>query len=105
MAPKHLVLLPGLDGTGELFLDFLAALPELWTATIVTYPTNGFLRYSDLRPYVGAAVPQLEPFVLVAESFSTPLAVWYAATAPPNLTAVVICTGFVGNPVMDGREH
>ena len=99
------MLLPGLDGTGELFLDFLAALPELWTATIVTYPTDRFLRYSDLRPYVGAAVPQLEPFVLVAESFSTPLAVWYAATAPPNLTAVVICTGFVGNPVMDGREH
>ncbi len=100
MAPKHLVLLPGLDGTGELFVDFIAALPESWTSTTVTYPTDRFLQYADLRPLVGAAVPQLERFVLVAESFSTPLAVWYAATAPPtNLAAVVICAGFVGNPV------
>jgi pimeloyl-ACP methyl ester carboxylesterase len=95
-----LVLLPGLDGTGELFFDFIAALPKSWTATTVTYPTDRFLQYADLRPLVGAAVPQLERFVLVAESFSTPLAVWYAATAPPtNLAAVVVCAGFVGNPV------
>jgi pimeloyl-[acyl-carrier protein] methyl ester esterase len=100
LAPKHLVLLPGLDGTGELFLDFIAALPKSWTATTVTYPTDRFLQYADLRPLVGAAVPQLERFVLVAESFSTPLAVWYAATTPPtNLAAVVICAGFVRNPV------
>jgi pimeloyl-ACP methyl ester carboxylesterase len=94
-----LVLLPGLDGTGELFVDFIAALPESWTATTVTYPTDRFLRYADLRPFVGAAVPQLERFVLVAESFSTPLAVWHAATNPPNLAAVVICAGFIASPV------
>ena len=99
MALKHLVLLPGLDGTGDLFIDFIAALPESWTATTVTYPTDRFLPYANLRPFVGAAVPQLERFVLVAESFSTPLAVWYAATNPPNLAAVVICAGFVGSPV------
>lgn len=99
MAPKHLVLLPGLDGTGELFVDFVATLPDSWTATTVTYPTDRFLRYADLRPFVGAAVPQLERFVVVAESFSTPLALWYAATNPPNLAAVVICAGFVGSPV------
>lgn len=69
LAPKHLVLLPGLDGTGELFVDFVAALPESWTATTVTYPTDRFLRYADLRPFVGSAVPQLERFVVVAESF------------------------------------
>jgi pimeloyl-[acyl-carrier protein] methyl ester esterase len=100
LATEHLVLLPGLDGTGELFLDFIAALPKSWTATTVSYPTDRFLQYADLRPIVGAAVPPLEQFVLVAESFSTPLAVWYAATAPQtNLAAVVICAGFVGNPV------
>jgi pimeloyl-ACP methyl ester carboxylesterase len=57
------------------------------------------LTYTDLRPLVGAAVPQSERFVLVAESFSAPLAVWYAATNPPNLAAVVICAGFVRNPL------
>lgn len=97
--PKHLVLLPGLDGTGELFADFVAALPQSWTATTVAYPTDRFLPYMGLRPFVTAAVPQSERFVLVAESFSTPLAVWYAATKPRNLDAVVICAGFVGSPV------
>jgi pimeloyl-[acyl-carrier protein] methyl ester esterase len=101
LAPKHLVLLPGLDGTGELFKDFIAALPKSCTATIVAYPTDRFLSYSDLRPFVSAAIPQSERIVLVAESFSTPLAVWYAATNPPNLIAVVICAGFVGSPVHD----
>jgi pimeloyl-[acyl-carrier protein] methyl ester esterase len=98
-APKHLALLPGLDGTGDLFADFIAALPESWTATTVAYPTGRFLRYVDLRPFVSAAVPQEERFVLVAESFSAPLAVWYAATNPLNLAAVVICAGFVRNPL------
>jgi pimeloyl-[acyl-carrier protein] methyl ester esterase len=104
LAPKHLVLLPGLDGTGELFVDFVAALPESCTATIVAYPTDRFLSYTDLRPFVRAAVPHSERFVLVAESFSTPLAIWYAATNPPNLVAVVICAGFVGSPIHDWSE-
>jgi len=104
LAPKHLVLLPGLDGTGELFADFIAALPESWTATTVTYPTDRWLSYTDLRPFVSAAIPQSAPFVLVAESFSTPLAVWYAATNPLNLAAVVICAGFVGSPVRGWPE-
>jgi hypothetical protein len=69
-----------------------AALPESWSATTVTYPTDRFfLAHAGLRPFVGAAAPQSERFVLVAESFSAPLAVWYAASNPPNLAAVVIC--------------
>jgi pimeloyl-ACP methyl ester carboxylesterase len=99
LAPKHLVLLPGLDGTGELFVDFIAALPESWTATTVTYPSDRFLSYTDLHPFVAASASHLERFVLVAESFSTPLAVWCAATNPPNLAGVVICAGFVRNPL------
>jgi pimeloyl-ACP methyl ester carboxylesterase len=37
--------------------------------------------------------------VLLAESFSTPIAFAYAATNPPNLAAVVICAGFVFKPI------
>jgi pimeloyl-ACP methyl ester carboxylesterase len=96
---KHLVLLPGLDGTGKLFADFIAALPPSLIATTVSYPTDRFLPYTDLQPFVSESVPKSERFVLVAESFSTPLAVSYAATSPPNLAAVVICAGFIGNPV------
>lgn len=99
MALKYLVLLPGLDGTGELFSDFLAALPPTLTATSVVYPTERFLSYRELFPLVAAIVPKAEPFVLLAESFSAPLALGYAATNPPYLAGVVVCAGFVKNPV------
>jgi pimeloyl-ACP methyl ester carboxylesterase len=98
LALKYLVLLPGLDGTGELFSDFLAALPPTLAATTVVYPTQRFLSYHELFHLVATMVPKAEPFVLLAESFSTPLALGYAATNPPNLAGVVVCAGFVRNP-------
>ena len=99
LALKHLVLLPGLDGTGQLVDDILKILPPALTTTIVSYPTDRFLPYTKLLQLVSAAVPQTEPFVLLAESFSTPVALKYAATNPSNLAAVVISAGFARNPI------
>jgi pimeloyl-[acyl-carrier protein] methyl ester esterase len=39
-----------------------------------------------------------EPFVLLAESFSSPLAFRYASMPPPNLRGLIISAGFVANP-------
>jgi pimeloyl-[acyl-carrier protein] methyl ester esterase len=99
LALKHLVLLPGLDGTGQLFTEFLTALPHTLTATVVAYPTKRFLTYSELLQLVGAAVPKTEPFLLLAESYSTPIALKYAATKPSNLAAVILCAGFISTPI------
>jgi pimeloyl-[acyl-carrier protein] methyl ester esterase len=96
---NHLVLLPGLDGTGELFSDFVAALPKTIITHTVSYPDHEFLPYVDLRPFVIAAIPRSEPFVLLGESFSSPLAVEFAATKPSNLAALIICSGFVSRPL------
>jgi pimeloyl-[acyl-carrier protein] methyl ester esterase len=93
-----LVLLPGLDGTGALFADFLSALPPTLSVNIARYPTQRFLSYSELVPCVKEVVPSSSPFLLVAESFSTPLAAKLAATCPPNLAGLVMCAGFVTNP-------
>ena len=99
MALKQLVLLPGLDGTGKLFADFLAALPDTFTTTVITYPTQKFLPHAELLPFVSEAVPKAGAFVLLAESFSTPIALEYAASNPPNLAGVVICARFVFKPM------
>src|SRR5450432_4527597 len=96
---KHLVLLPGLDGTGQLFSDFVASLPNTISATTVNYPAKEVLSYSDLRPFVSAAVPECKSFVLLAESFSSPLALGFTASKPPNLAALIICAGFVSRPL------
>jgi len=96
--PK-LVLLPGLDGTGELFCDFVSALSDAFDVTVVRYPIDACLPYTQLAEFVDAAVPATEPFVLLAESYSTPLAIQYAASGPANLKGLILCAGFASSPV------
>jgi len=98
-APITLLLLPGLDGTGDLFTDFISALPGTLRARVVRYPADRFLTYADLFACVVDAMPTTERFVVVAESFSTPLAIKLAARRPRNLTALVICAGFITSPI------
>ena len=99
LSPKTLVLLPGLDGTGNLFADFVSALPPTLSTRIVRYPTDRFLNYTELLSCVVDVIPTTDSFVVLAESFSTPLAVKLAATHPTNLAGLVICAGFITNPV------
>jgi pimeloyl-[acyl-carrier protein] methyl ester esterase len=94
-----LILLPGMDGTGELFRDLLEELPNAFQTEVVRYPTDRSLSYSQLKEFVESADPVSNPFVLMAESFSTPLAIQFAAANPPNLKGLVICAGFVTSPV------
>jgi len=93
-----LVLMPGLEGTGELFAGLVRALPEGFETTVVRYPRDVFLSYEQLLDIVRSSVPASERFVIVAESFSTPLAIQYAATNPPNLMGVVLSAGFASSP-------
>jgi pimeloyl-[acyl-carrier protein] methyl ester esterase len=95
---NRLVLLPGLDGTGELFADFVAALPRTIRTTIIRYPAQKPCNYADLFLLVKEAIAGLEQFVVLGESFSAPLAVRLAASNSPNLAGLIISAGFVCNP-------
>ena len=103
-SPIFLVILPGMDGTGELFAEFIAALPATVETVIARYPTERRLAYSELEDFVRAACPSSGPFILAAESFSTPLAIKYAATNPANLEGIVLCAGFATSPVRGWRR-
>jgi len=94
-----LVLLPGMDGTGGLFADFITALPADLQAEIIRYPTDHFLSYAELADLVRSRIASPGPFALVAESFSTPLAIRLAAENPTNLKGLVLCAGFARSPV------
>lgn len=96
--PIPIVILPGLDGTGDLFKDFAEALGPGFRTIVVRYPTDVALDYAGLEPLVRAALPADEPFVLLAESFSGPLGVSLAASAPPGLRGLVLSASFVHNP-------
>jgi pimeloyl-ACP methyl ester carboxylesterase len=94
----RLLLLPGMDGTGR-FGPLLSALPPSLSATAVKYPRDRALGYAELLPVVEGSVPDGEPFVVVGESFSGPLAVMLAARRPPGLRGVVLCASFVKSPL------
>jgi hypothetical protein len=48
MNRPQLVLLPGLDGTGELFGPFLKVIPQSWPRRVVSYPVDRVLSYWEL---------------------------------------------------------
>ncbi len=98
MARIRLVLLPGLDGTGLLFADFVAALGPDLDPIVVRYPPDVPLGYADLEPLVRKSLPSGKPFLLLGESFGGPLAISIAASAPPGLVGLILCCSFASNP-------
>lgn len=94
----RLLLLPGMDGTGELFQPLIAALPSSLSVQVVAYPPDEPLGYAELLPRIEAVLPP-GPFIVLGESFSGPLALMLAARRPPELRGVVLCASFVRFPL------
>ncbi len=92
-----------MDGTSELFAPFVAALPKDFEPISIRYPVDRFLSYAQLEILVRSACPVSESFYLIAESFSCPLAIQYAATRPEMLKALVLCSGFSTSPIRHWR--
>jgi pimeloyl-ACP methyl ester carboxylesterase len=95
----HIVLLPGLDGTGLLFSRFVSALGPNFEATVVSYPDHQALDYAQHESIARASLPRDGPFILLAESFSGPIAISLAASQPPGLVGLILCCTFARNPL------
>ncbi len=94
-----LLLLPGMDGTSLLFEPFMEVASQRRPVTAIRYPDDGTGRtYAALEPFVLDRLPTTRPYVIVAESFSGPLALRSAAKRPPGLRGVVLCATFVKPP-------
>ncbi len=88
-----------MDGTGVFYADFIAALPTAIETVVVKYPLDRAMTYAELEVLVRASLPVERPFVLLAESFSGPIAVSIAASKPAGLRGLVLVCSFVRNPV------
>jgi pimeloyl-ACP methyl ester carboxylesterase len=97
MAPQ-LVLLPGLDGTGDLFAPFISELGGRPLATVACYPINGCPNYATCEATARLFLPTNGSYVLLGESFSGPIAIRIAASRPPGLVGLVLCASFARNP-------
>lgn len=98
MEQLKIILLPGFDGTGMLFQPLLPYLSSNFTAEVISFPTVGMQDYSTLLPFVQNKLPKDEGFVLLAESFSGPLAIKIATNGPKNLKGLIICASFLTSP-------
>lgn len=98
MTLPTLVLLPGMDGTGELFAPFVAALGSQCQVLCMRYPGELPLGYADLEALVRSQLPSNASYVVLGESFSGPIAAALSAVPPPGLVGVILCCTFVRNP-------
>jgi len=96
---RNLVLLPGMDGTGILFKQFLEVLPENLNPIVVPLPNDPTLNYQDLCAFLNNKVEALDQYAIIAESFSGPLALQYASRYPSKIKAVALCASFISNPL------
>jgi pimeloyl-ACP methyl ester carboxylesterase len=91
-----------MDGTGRLFGPFVEHLPHDASSKIVSYPPDRIMAYDALLPLVERQVEPSVRHVVVAESFSGPLAVLYANRRAADVAAVVLCASFVSTPLPRG---
>jgi len=93
-ASTALIMLPGLDGTGVVFEPLLQHLPETIAPVVVRYPCDKVMSFQDHVRFARAHLPDETPFVLLAESFSGPVALQLLAAPPGNLLGVIFVATF-----------
>ena len=91
---NRLVLLPGMDGTGSLFSEFLKSLPRELFPVVVEYPRHIPLDYDHLVALVEEELPAAARYILLAESFSGPIALRIATQKPTHLAGVILVSSF-----------
>ena len=92
-----ILILPGLDGTGALLSEIVELLTSNHEVIVVRYAPDLY-SYQDLKTKVQAALPDGD-YIIVAESFSGPLAVMLAYENPTGLQGVVFVATFAKTPI------
>ncbi len=89
-------MLPGMDGTGKFFPKSFFSMPNVETK-ILSLPEEGTQSYEELAEKVIQKLPE-ENFVLLAESFSGPLAALIASRMPDRILGVIFVATFLTSP-------
>jgi len=94
----HLVLLPGLDGTGNLFSPFLEQFSDQSCATVIPYPLERYIPFEHLADYIIPLLPKDKPLVILGESYSGPVALSLASRKDIDIQAVILVATFAKYP-------
>jgi pimeloyl-[acyl-carrier protein] methyl ester esterase len=92
-----IIILPGMDGTGELLRALADQLASHRPVQLLAYPRDQPLNYAELTTYVVERALN-RPFVVLGESFSGPIAIEIAAT-DPRAVGLVLVSSFARLPL------
>lgn len=95
---QEIVLLPGLDGTGDLFDRLALNLVDEFTVNIVRYPNDPSLGYAGYAELARRVIGR-RPVFLLGESFSGPVAIRVAAQLGPQIKGVILAATFLQSPL------
>ena len=98
LSRQDLVLMPGLDGTGKSFEPILPLIAEDARVTVIRYPANRVLSFDETVECAMSQIPENSLPVIIAESFSGPVAVRLGASGRGRIRALVMCATFVRAP-------
>ena len=91
------VLLPGMDGTGTLFQEFVSILALERPVIVIAYPPDRPLSYTQLTSLVRAQLPTSR-FFMLGESFSGPIAIEISASESDRVPGLILVSSFARNP-------
>jgi pimeloyl-[acyl-carrier protein] methyl ester esterase len=94
---RHYVVFPGMHGTTDLMDDFVAAAPSDARVEVVALPPLP-LGYPELASHFESTLQLTPASVLIAESFSGPLAILLAERR--SVAALILCNTFVRAPYL-----
>lgn len=97
----HIVVFPGLDGTGLLSREFADGDWQGHPVTVLPLPKDGPQDYESLALSLAPQLPE-GPLVLIGESFSGPIAMKLARRERGRIEALVIAGGFCASPAPSG---
>jgi pimeloyl-ACP methyl ester carboxylesterase len=92
-----ILLLPGMDGSGTLLNELIDKLSSRRRVTTIAYPNAKPLTYDELTSFVLERIPESR-FVVLGESFSGPIAIEVAATAP-RAVGLILASSFARHPM------
>lgn len=93
-----IMVLPGLDGSVGMLTKFRDLAPHGFDVTLLELPHDGD-SYVRLAQHLSDTIAGTRHCVLIAESFSGPLAVMLALQHPQSVAALVLVASFVTSPL------
>jgi pimeloyl-[acyl-carrier protein] methyl ester esterase len=91
-----LILLPGMDGTGKLFAPLINLMADI-DVDVIPLPCEGPQDYDSLTKWVSTKLPESD-FILLAESFSGPIAANLSCQNNSHLKSVIFVASFLSAP-------